>query len=49
MSDPTRKVNESVVELAIRVASLDWLQIGNDLDAYGSTHPKGVRIRPFAV
>jgi hypothetical protein len=28
MSDPTRKVNESVAELATRLASLDWLQRG---------------------
>jgi hypothetical protein len=45
MSGPTRKVNESVAEIVTRVASLDWFQIGNDLDAYGCAVAEGVLVR----
>jgi hypothetical protein len=45
MSDPTRETNESATGLASRVASLDWLQIGKDLDAYGCAVAEGVLLR----
>jgi hypothetical protein len=45
MSDPTRKTNKSATGLASRVASLDWLQIGKDLDAYGCAVAEGVLLR----
>src|SRR5258708_20909234 len=45
MSEPTRKTNESAAGLASRVASLDWLQTGKDLDAYGCAVAEGVLLR----
>jgi uncharacterized protein len=45
MNDPARRANESAAGLASRVASLDWLQIENDLDAHGCAVAEGVLLR----
>jgi uncharacterized protein len=45
MNDPAQKTKESAAGLASRIASLDWLQIENDLDAHGCAVAEGVLLR----